>query len=562
MKKLTLILLLVACQPKPVVEKVIETGPVGESAMVASAHPLATKVGVEIMRQGGNAFDASVAVKFALAVVYPQAGNIGGGGFAVFRKADASVGALDFREKAPGAATRDMYLDELGEFTGDKSRLGHLASGVPGSVAGMWELHQAHGKMEWQDLVQPAIDLAFEGFALTEKGAGILNYTQEGFIEANSYEPWVINKEGWKEGDVVVQKELTGTLGFIRDSGRDGFYKGIVADQLVKEMIRGNGIITQEDLDNYEPVWRDPIISTYKNNKIIGMPPPSSGGIALAQLLYGSEKFKLGDLAHNSPQYVNLMAELEKRVYADRTIHLGDMDFYDTPINTLLSSEFMDSRFAGIKSNVTTPSTEITHGVISGKESEQTTHFSIVDPEGNAVAITTTLNGSMGSRVMVKGAGFILNNEMDDFSAKPGEPNMFGLLGSVANEIEPGKRMLSSMTPTIVETNGQLKMVVGTPGGSMIITSVYQTILNVLDHDMTMQDAVNAPKVHHQWMPDMLFVEKGKMSSKDSVELTTIGHLINERNSIGRMDCILVREDGSLEGGSDRIRADNYSEGF
>ena len=276
MKKLALLVLLVACQPKPVVEKVPETGPIGKSAMVASAHPLATKVGVEIMKQGGNAFDAAVAVKFALAVVYPQAGNIGGGGFAVFRKNDASVGALDFREKAPGAATRDMYLDELGEFTGDLSRLGHLASGVPGSVAGMWELHQAHGKMEWQDLVQPAIDLAFEGFALTKNGAGILNYTQDGFIKANSYTPWVINEEGWKEGDIVIQKELTGTLGFIRDSGRDGFYKGIVADQLVKEMIRGKGIITQEDLDNYEPVWRDPIISTYKDNKIIGMPPPSS----------------------------------------------------------------------------------------------------------------------------------------------------------------------------------------------------------------------------------------------------------------------------------------------
>jgi len=563
MKKLIILFLfLAACQPKPSAEKRQETGPIGKSAMVASAHPLATKVGVQIMKDGGNAFDAAVAVKLALAVVYPQAGNIGGGGFAVFRNADGTVGALDFREKAPLAASRDMYLDEVGDVIENMSTLGHLAVGVPGSVAGIWELHQRHGRLPWKDLVKPAIDLAFEGYRLTEKAAGILNYTQEGFTKANDYTPWVVNEAGWKEGDVVSQRELGETLKQIRDQGRDGFYTGAVAELLVNEMERGKGLITQEDLDNYAPVWRKPIIASYNGNKIISMPPASSGGIALAQLLYGAEKMRLGDLAHNSAEYINVMAELEKRVYADRTTHLGDTDFYDTPIGNLLSADYLDERFAGIEKGKVTPSIEISHGEISPKESEQTTHFSIVDPEGNAVAITTTLNGSMGSRVMVKGGGFILNNEMDDFSAKPGTPNMFGLLGSEANEIVPGKRMLSSMTPTIVEKDGQLKMVVGTPGGATIITSVFQTIINVLDHDMTMQEAVDAPKIHHQWLPELLFVEKDKLSTSVLEELKEMGHEINERNSIGRMDCVLVRQDSTLEGGSDRTRADNYSEGF
>jgi len=563
MKKLIILFLfLAACQPKPSAEKRQETGPIGKSAMVASAHPLATKVGVQIMKDGGNAFDAAVAVKLALAVVYPQAGNIGGGGFAVFRNADGTVGALDFREKAPLAASRDMYLDEVGDVIENMSTLGHLAVGVPGSVAGIWELHQRHGRLPWKDLVKPAIDLAFEGYRLTEKAAGILNYTQEGFTKANDYTPWVVNEAGWKEGDVVSQRELGETLKQIRDQGRDGFYTGAVAELLVNEMERGKGLITQEDLDNYAPVWRKPIIASYNGNKIISMPPASSGGIALAQLLYGAEKMRLGDLAHNSAEYINVMAELEKRVYADRTTHLGDTDFYDTPIGNLLSADYLDERFAGIEKGKVTPSIEISHGEIIPKESEQTTHFSIVDPEGNAVAITTTLNGSMGSRVMVKGGGFILNNEMDDFSAKPGTPNMFGLLGSEANEIVPGKRMLSSMTPTIVEKDGQLKMVVGTPGGATIITSVFQTIINVLDHDMTMQEAVDAPKIHHQWLPELLFVEKDKLSTSVLEELKEMGHEINERNSIGRMDCVLVRQDSTLEGGSDRTRADNYSEGF
>lgn len=515
------------------------------------------------MKDGGNAFDVAVAIQLALAVVYPQAGNIGGGGFAVFRKSDGTVGALDFREKAPLASSRDMYLDEAGDVIDNMSRLGHLAVGVPGSVAGIWELHQKYGRMEWADLVQPAVNLAFEGFELTEKGARIMNYTQDGFKEVNTYIPWIINEDGWEAGTIVVQPEMTATLCFIRDFGRDGFYKGIVGDQLVKEMIRGKGLITQEDLATYEPIWREPVITSYKGHRIISMPPSSSGGIALAQLIYGAKKLKLGNMIHNSSEYINSMAELEKRVYADRTMHLGDIDFYDTPISTLLSPDYLDKRFKGINKDKFTPSVEISYGEINKKESEQTTHFSIVDPEGNAVAITTTLNGSMGSHVMVKGAGFILNNEMDDFSVKPETFNMYGLLGSEANAIAPGKRMLSSMTPTIVEDNGgRLKMVVGTPGGSRIITSVFQTILNVLDHGMTMQDAVNAPKTHHQWMPDTLFVETGKLAETVIEELKEIGHEINELNSIGQMNCILVRSDSTLEGGADQTRGDNYAEGF
>lgn len=567
MKYLTLaLLLLAACAPKSEPDNYTiyppETGPIGESAMVSSAHPEATKVGVEILKNGGNAYDAAVAVQFALAVVYPQAGNIGGGGFAVIREENGELASLDFREMAPSAAHRDMYLDEVGDVIPNMSIIGHRASGVPGSVAGMWEIHQKYGSKPWAELIQPAIGLAFDGFNLTKKGAGILNYVQDRFKMVNDYEPWMINAEGWNEGDLVKQKELAGTLAFIRDMGKDGFYSGIVADQIVKEMQRGDGLITAEDLENYEAIWRDPIISAYKGHKIIGMPPPSSGGVAVAQLLYGAEKLGLGDMEHNSVEYINLMAEIEKRVYADRTTHLGDMDFYEVPIETLTNSEYLDERFAGISSDKITPASEISNGQIAMIESEETTHFSVVDPQGNAISVTTTLNGSMGSCVMVKGAGFLLNNEMDDFSAKPGVPNMFGLLGSEANAIEPGKRMLSSMTPTIVEKDDRLKMVVGTPGGATIITSVFQTILNVLDHDMGMQDAVNAAKIHHQWYPDSIQIEKERFSQSVIDELNDMGIGIKYRNSLGRMDCILVRDDGTLEGGADHHRADNYAEGF
>ncbi len=564
MKKfLVLLVMAVACKSeKTATLYPSETGPIAKKAMVASGHPLATKVGLEVLRNGGNAYDAAIATQFALAVVFPQAGNIGGGGFAVIREANGELSTLDFREKAPLAASRDMYLDAQGRVINKLSTLGHRAAGVPGSVAGMWELHRKYGSKPWNELIQPAIGLAYDGFQLTKRGAAVLNDKQEDFKQVNTYLPWIINEGGWQEGHPVIQRELAATLAFIRDQGREGFYDGIVADQIAKEMLRGGGLITKEDLKLYEPVWRDPIIMNYKDHKVIGMPPPSSGGIALAQLLKGAEMHGLSDLEFHSPKYINLMAELEKRVYADRSAYLGDADFYEVPVDRLISEKYLKERFADVQPDKVTPSSEISAGELQLTESNETTHFSIVDQEGNAVAITTTLNASMGCKVMVKGAGFFLNNEMDDFSSKPGVPNMYGLIGSEANAIEPGKRMLSSMTPTIVEKDGALKMVVGTPGGATIITSVFQTIINVLDQDMTMQMAVNIPRIHHQWLPDSLQVEKNKLP-KDLIEdLEEMGHGIKYRSLTGRMDCILVVNDSTLEGGSDYLRGDSYAEGF
>lgn len=561
-KLLILLLILAACKSETQSQKPHEVGPIGQSGMVASAHPLATKIGVEILKSGGNAFDAAVAVQFALAVVYPHAGNIAGGGFAVFRQSDGTVGTLDFREKAPLSASRDMYLDPAGNVIPDRSTLGHKAVGVPGSVAGMWALHQKFGKKHWAELVDPAIGLAYYGHELTERCAVTLNANQEGLKKANTYTPWMVRETPWTANEKIVQNELAATLSMIRNDGRAGFYKGIVADQLLKEMIRGKGYITQADLDQYEPVWREPLVFDYNGHRIISMPPPSSGGIALAQLLYGAEKLGLANLPHNSPEYINLMAEIEKRVYADRAEHLGDPDFYQVPLATLLSPEYLDKRFENILPTKRTLSAQISFGKIPPAESTETTHFSIVDKDGNAVAITTTLNGSMGSKVVVKGGGYLLNNEMDDFSVKPGEPNMFGLVGNEGNAIAPGKRMLSSMTPTIVEKDGQLKMLVGAPGGATIITSVFQAIMNVLDHDMPMQAAVNATRVHHQWLPDVLQIEKNRLPDTTLKRLKRMGHTFKVSTAIGRMDCILILNDSTMEGGSDYLRGDNYAEGY
>lgn len=529
--------------------------------MVVSAHPIATKIGLSVLSKNGNAIDATVATQFALAVVYPRAGNIGGGGFAVIRLNDGKSETLDFREKAPAASNRDMYLDENGEVISGISTLGHLAAGTPGSVAGMWELHKKHGSLPWRDLIQPSIEVAMNGFAITINEAEALNEKQPDFIAANYYKPWVIKDALWNEGDSVYQPELANTLALIRDLGRDGFYKGEVAEMIVTEMEFGNGLISLKDLKNYEPIWRNPIIGTYKKHKVISMPPPSSGGIALAQLLKGAEMYQISLYEHNSVDAVNLMAELEKRVFADRSKFLGDPDFYQVPVEELISDEYCQSRFAGISKEVFTPSSVIKGGVVRA-ESMETTHFSIVDPQGNAVSLTTTLNLNYGSKVWVKGAGFVLNNEMDDFSSKPGVPNFFGLIGSEANAIQPNKRMLSSMTPTIVEYDGKLKMVLGSPGGSTIITSVFQSILNVVDYGMTMQEAVNAKKIHHQWLPDQIKMEKEALDSTTIRRLTKLGHQFQAVDKIGRNDCILIHPDGMLEGGADYTRGDDYAEGF
>lgn len=526
-------------------------GVVAKDGMVVTAHPEATRAGMEVLRRGGTAMDAAVAVQFALAVVYPGAGNIGGGGFMVVRKADGSVATLDFREKAPARTTRDMFLDSTGNVVDKLSTRGHLAAGVPGTVAGMLQAHERYGTLPFAELVQPAIGLARNGFRLTTAEAEKLNGIRADVERYSTAPSWITQRNVWHKGDTVVIDDLARTLERVRDNGRDGFYAGATADSIVAEMQRGGGLISHDDLHNYRAVWREPVTGMFGEYRIISMGPPSSGGIALLQLLQSVEPYPLGDQGWNLPRTVHIMTEAERRVYADRAAHLGDPDFYSVPQAVLLQADYNRQRMSDVSPDRATPSTEVQAGTIPDGESEQTTHFSIVDQWGNAVSVTTTLNSGFGSTVMVSGAGFLLNNEMDDFSIKPGVPNLYGLVGGEANAVQPGKRMLSSMTPTIVEKNGKLFMVVGTPGGSTIITSVFQTILNVTEHDMTMQEAVNAGKFHHQWLPDLLFYEEGAFTRETVEALQAMGHRLQQREPIGRVEAILVRSDGMLEGAAD-----------
>ncbi|WP_156305817.1 gamma-glutamyltransferase [Sphingobacterium endophyticum] len=528
---------------------------------VVTAHPLASEVGVEILKKGGNAVDAAIAVKFALAVVYPNAGNLGGGGFMVYRAKDGQISSLDFREKAPSKAFKDMYLDQNGNPITDLSLYGQLAAGVPGSVGGMDEAFKKYGSLPWKDLLQPAIDLASKGFALTKQQAGEFNRYQERFKKFNPNGAAIIRDAEWKEGDNFVQSELAETLKRIAELGRDGFYKGKTAEFIVAEMKRGNGIISLKDLEDYQAAWRDPIVGMYKNHKIISMPPPSSGGVALMALLQSVENYPLKKWGFQSDSTVRAMVEAERRVYADRATHLGDPDFYRVPVANLTDAKFNQERMSKVSLEKATPSDDVKASKFPGYESEQTTHYSIVDKEGNAVSLTTTINGSYGSLVWVDGAGFLLNNEMDDFSVKPGSPNMYGLLGGKANSVEPGKRMLSAMTPTIVEEDGKLKMVVGTPGGSTIITSVFQTILNVLEFDMTAQESVSAARFHHQWKPDVVDAEEGAIDEKTRQSLSEDGYKINERSPIGRVENIVILKNGKLQTGADH-RGDDRAVGY
>ncbi len=537
-------------------------GEILDNAVVVAAHPVATKVGLDIQKKGGNAYDAAIAVQFALAVVYPRAGNIGGGGFVVWRQADGSAGTLDFREKAPIASTKDMYLDEDGNVIEDLSIKGHKAAGVPGTVDGMYRLHEKFGSIPWSELIQPAIDLAQNGVKVSETEAKNYNRFQDDINKYNEEDNIFLKTGGWKTNDTLIQKDLAKTLILVRDSGRNGFYSGRIAELIIDEMDDGGGIITIEDLQQYASKFRNPVEGDYKGHKIIAMPPPSSGGVAVIQLLKGAENYDLSAMGHNSAETIHILTELERRVFADRATHLGDMDHYDVPLDMLLSDQYNDQRFSAIKANQKTSSQDIKEGEVEIIESIETTHFSIVDESGNAVAVTTTLNSYFGCKVMVSGAGFFLNNEMDDFSVKLGAPNQFGLVGSEANAIIPSKRMLSSMTPTIVEKNNDLYMVLGTPGGSTIITSVFQTILNVIDFEMTMQEAVNANKTHHQWLPDRIIFEKGGLSDGVIKELRDIGHKLEERSSIGRLNCIMVRPDGKLEGAPDYLRGDCEALGY
>lgn len=537
-----------------------EVGVITDSAMVVSAREEASAIGISILKKGGNAFDAMIATDLALAVAYPVAGNIGGGGFTVYRKNDGEIGTFDYREKAPLAATRDMYLDENGEVIPYKSTLGAMAVGVPGTIAGLFKIHEKFGSLPFSELIQPAIDLAKKGVIVTEKQANSIQGYRKYFEKANKRT--IFLDQDWKEGDTIKYPKMAATLERIRDNGRDEFYKGETAAMLVKQLQELGGIITMEDLEKYEAKWRDPITFTYKNSRIISMPPPSSGGICIAQILKSIEPFNIGQYEQNSIEYIQLLTEAERRVYADRAYFLGDPDFTIIPLDTLQSVGYNAKRMADFSWDKATSSSNVSHGNIEIIESDQTTHYSIIDQFGNAVAVTNTLNGGYGSKVYVEEGGFFLNNEMDDLSSKPGEPNMFGLLGAEANAIEPQKRMLSSMTPTIIEQNGKLKMVVGSPGGSTIITSVLQNILNVLEYDMTMQQSVSAPRFHHQWLPDEILFEPA-FDTISFAKLREKGYSIEQGNStiIGKVDAILVRSDGKLEGGADP-RGDDTAVGF
>ena len=556
---LTILLLFYNCKTNSKKEKI--TGLITEKAMVVSAREEASKIGSDILKKGGNAYDAMVATQLALAVVYPVAGNIGGGGFMVYRTNEGKTGALDFREKAPLNASKDMYLDTEGNVIPGKSSFGVHSVGVPGTIAGLFEVHHKFGGLPFKDLIQPSINMARSGFKVTSKQAKALNRTRKLFEKANNYK--ILFDKEWKKGDLLKQEELAQTLERIRDNGQDGFYKGKTAQLFVDYVKELGGIISLEDLEKYKAIWRKPIEFNYKNHKIISMTLPASGGICLAQILKSIEPFDLTKITHNSSKYVQLLTEAERRSYADRAHYLGDLDFVNVPIDSLIAASYIKKRMNSFSWDKATKSSEVSHGAILGHESDQTTHYSIVDQFGNAVSVTTTLNTGYGSKVLVKGAGFFLNNEMDDFSAKPGVPNVYGLVGSKANAIAPEKRMLSSMTPTIVEKDGKLKMVLGTPGGSTIITSVLQNIINIVDYKMGMQESVNKARFHHQWLPDNIRMEPNGFDSTTKENLKALGYELVERNSliIGRVDAILLLPNGKLEGGADP-RGDDKAVGF
>ncbi len=526
-----------------------------EKAAVVSAHPLASAAGAYVMQQGGNAIDAAIATSWALAVVYPEAGNIGGGGFMVIRLADGKNLTLDYREKAPGKATETMYIDAAGKANTRLSQNGHLAAGVPGAVAGLFEAHQ-YAKLPMATLIAPAIALAEKGFCITESEADGLNRSQKAFNQYNTTLPVFVKEQPWKTGDTLVQKDLAATLKRIQQQGSKGFYEGETAKLLVREMERGGGLISLEDLKNYKATWRQPIEFDYKGYNIISMPPPSSGGVLLQQMLTMLAKYPLSDMGYNTTETVQLITEVERRAYADRAEFLGDPDFYKVPVQQMVSASYLAERMKDYVPGKAGNSKLINPGVIP--QSEETTHLSVVDEMGNAVSLTTTLNGGYGSRTVVAGAGFLLNNEMDDFSVQPGVANMYGAIGGAANAIAPGKRMLSSMTPTIVTKDGKLLMVVGTPGGTTIITSVLQSIINVVDFGMNANDAVNKPKFHHQWQPDEVAIEKD-FPQEVRKALEAMGYTLKERNAIGRTEMILVKPNGKLEAVGDKRGDDSVA---
>jgi len=554
---LLILILFVHCKPAPAKP----TGLVTDKAMVVSAREEASAVGIEIMKKGGNAFDAMVGTELALAVAYPYAGNLGGGGFMVYRKNNGDVGAIDYREKAPLSASKNMYLDSLENVIPGMSTKGATSVGVPGTIAGIFEVHEKFGMLSIEEIFEPVIALVENGVVVTEKQAQRLDRYWDQIREVNGDNTLFYSQ--CIAGDTLRYPALANTLRRIAKNGRDEFYKGETAKKLASFIQERGGFVTEEDLAKYEAKWRQPVIFNYKDLRIISMSPPSSGGVTINQIFKMIESYDIGDYEQNSPKAIQLLTESFRRAYADRNYYLGDPDFVEIPLDVLLKNSYLQERMESFTFEKATKSEDIERGAIEIVESSETTHYSIVDAEGNAVSVTTTLNGAYGSKLYCDELGFFLNNEMDDFSSKPGVPNMFGLIGAEANSIAPEKRMLSSMTPTIVEKDNKLWLVVGTPGGSTIITAVVQTILNAYEFNMSMQESVNAPRFHHQWLPDFIVFEPEGFSEEVKNELKSKGYTINEGRTpvIGKVDAIRVLPDGRLEGGADP-RGDDKAVGY
>jgi gamma-glutamyltranspeptidase/glutathione hydrolase len=560
---ITALLDLVSCRQPTAPTLQVDKSALGDKGMVVTAHPIASEIGLDILKAGGNAADAVIAVQFALAVVYPRAGNLGGGGFLLYRDSTGQITSLDYREKAPLAANRNMYLDSTGHVIQGLSLNGILSAGVPGSVAGMYATYQKFGHLlPWSKLVEPAIQLAREGFRLSALDAKILNESRESFLKHNAYPLPFVRKEPWKEGDLLIQKDLAATLQRIADEGADGFYHGANAKVLGAFCEHHHGIITIKDLAAYRAIWREPIHTQWRDCDIYAMGLPSSGGILISQILKMIDQELVDSLGYRNIQNVHLVVEAERRAFSDRAVYLGDSDFIPVPVDSLLNDQYLTAKFSDFDKNRATPSGNITANASRfSREHYETTHISIVDAHGQAASVTTTLNNNFGSKVWVPGAGYFLNDEMDDFSSKPGEPNLFGLIGGEANAIAPGKRMLSSMTPTIIEKNGRLFLVLGSPGGSTIITSVLQVMLNVETFDIPLYDAVAALRYHHQWLPDEITYEKGAFSPSLEDSLKMMGYKLHSIEKIGAVEAILMDANGKLHGAADP-RGEDHAAGW
>tara|TARA_B100001057_G_scaffold19335_1_gene17813 strand:- start:2779 stop:4467 length:1689 start_codon:yes stop_codon:yes gene_type:complete len=537
--------------------------------VVVSARKDASDIGLEIMKKGGNAFDAMIGVQLALSVSHPTAGNIAGGGFMVYKLNNGTDGTLDFRETAPSNSSKNMYLDDNDNVISGLSSLGGLAVGVPGTISAIFEIHNKFGSLPIEELFTPSIDLANNGYLVTKYLEDALNDKRDDFIKLNGKNSLYSIK--YNQGDTIKNKNYAETLTKIMNEGENGFYKGEVAEDIINTISRSGGIMNLEDLSNYKSIWREPVRFKYKDFDIISMSFPSSGGILLGQMMKAIEDFDLSSIEHNSSDYVQLLTEIERRAFADRSDLMGDSDFMNLPVYEFMDESYVKERMSNFSWNMATPSSEIKPGKIIFNESDETTHFSILDSKGNAVSVTTTLNNSFGSKVYVENSGFFLNNEMDDFSSKPGYPNFFGVLGSKANSIEPNKRMLSAMTPTIVLKDNKPLLILGSPGGPSIITSVFQTILNVIEYKMNINDAVSSPRFHHQWYPDLIVMEDKAYSNKLDSILKTKNYLVLKlpikndtlgvytRSDIGAVDAILIDAKGNAYGGADSRREHHSS---